>query len=265
MGRATSDAMMVVNRPSEETGHPLENAFDDNPATWFRTTRSPAVQGGPHEWVIGFTERRLIDGIELAPRNDQHWKHGQIRDYEIYMGDNNGDWGTPVKRGQLKLQEGVQAISFRHRRPPAALPRPEHAEPRRRWRSGHRPDGDGGGASAARAFNAAVASEVAPITLSTFHVWLTSRRKAPNCSSICPTWPCPRASAATSLPGKEMRMNGLWFRKAWASAPTAASTCNWPATGICCAPTSASTTAAATPAACSSRSGAANACCTTVA
>jgi hypothetical protein len=40
-------------------------------------------------------ERRLIDGIELAPRNDQHWKHGQIRDYEIYMGDNNGDWGTP--------------------------------------------------------------------------------------------------------------------------------------------------------------------------
>jgi hypothetical protein len=47
--------MMVVNRPAEEPGHPLENAFDDNPATWFRTVRSPAVQGGPHEWVIGFT------------------------------------------------------------------------------------------------------------------------------------------------------------------------------------------------------------------
>ena len=216
LGRAIpADAMMVLNRPSEETGNPLENAFDSNPATWFRTTRSPAVQGGPHEWVIGFTERRLIDGIEIAPRNDQHWKHGQIRDYEIYMGDNNGDWGTPVKRGQLKLQEGVQAISFA---PTAGRLL------RFRVLSTQNPEGDGAagtdpmvtavGASAARAFNAAVASEVAPITLSTFHVMAYQPKEGPELQQYLSDLALPRSvSRDKPANGKEMRMNGLWFRK----------------------------------------------------
>lgn len=69
-GRALPpDAMLVLNRPAEEAGYPLENTFDGDTKTWFRTPRAPVMQGGPHEWVIGFTERRLIDGIELSPRN----------------------------------------------------------------------------------------------------------------------------------------------------------------------------------------------------
>src|SRR5450830_1903720 len=117
LGRALpSDAMVVVNRPAEEAGHPLENAFDGDPATWFRTVRSQAVRSGPHEWTIGFTERRLVDGIELAPRTDKHWQHGQVRDYELYIADNNGDWGAPVQRSRLALKEGTQTIAF----PPTA-------------------------------------------------------------------------------------------------------------------------------------------------
>lgn len=216
LGRAIpADAMMVMNRPSEETGHPLENAFDNNPATWFRTTRSPAVQGGPHEWVIGFTERRLIDGIELAPRNDQHWKNGQIRDYEIYMGDNNGDWGKPIKRGQLKLEQGVQSISF----PPAV-----GRLLRFRVLSTQNPEGEAAaatdpmvtaaGAPAARAFNAAAASEVAPITLSEFRVMAYQQKEGPEQQQFLSDLALPK-NIARDKParGKEMRMNGLWFRK----------------------------------------------------
>ncbi|WP_374362980.1 TIM-barrel domain-containing protein [Pseudoduganella danionis] len=216
IGRAIpADGMMVLNRPSEEVGNPLENAFDDNPASWFRTTRSPAVQGGPHEWVIGFTERRLIDGIELAPRTDQHWKHGQIRDYEIYLGDNNGDWGTPVKRGQLKLAEGLQSISF-----PATAGRLL----RFRVLSTHNPEGDGASASdpmvtaaampVARAYNAVTASEVAPITLSTFHVMAYQPKEGPEIQQYLSDLALPRSVRRDQpMQGKEMRMNGLWFRK----------------------------------------------------
>ncbi|WP_373991596.1 TIM-barrel domain-containing protein [Duganella sp. BuS-21] len=222
LGRAIPvDAMMVMNRPSEESGYPIENAFDNNPATWFRTTRSPAVQGGPHEWVIGFTERRLIDGIELAPRNDQHWKNGQIRDYEIYMGDNNGDWGKPIKRGQLKLEQGVQSISF----PPAV-----GRLLRFRVLSTQNPEGEAAattdpmvtaaGAPAARAFNASAASEVAPITLSAFRVMAYQPKEGPEQQQFLSDLALPK-SVGRDKParGKEMRMNGLWFRKGLGVGP----------------------------------------------
>jgi len=216
LGRAIpADAMMVMNRPAEENGSPLENAFDNNPTTWFRTARSPAVQGGPHEWVIGFTERRLVDAIELAPRNDQHWQHGQIRDYEIYMGDNNGDWGTPIKRGQLKLSKDMQTISF----PPTV-----GRLLRFRVLSTQNPEGDGAASTdpmvtaanvpTARAFNAAMASEVAPITLSEFHVLAVQQKEGPEQQQFLSDLPLPKTVSRDKPAGtREMRMNGLWFRK----------------------------------------------------
>ncbi|KQW96604.1 glycosyl hydrolase [Massilia sp. Root418] len=228
-GRAlTADAMMVLNRPAEETGHPMENAFDGKPETWFRTPRSPAMQGGPHEWVIGFTERRLIDGIELAPRTGEHWKHGQIRDYEVYIGDNNGDWGAPIKRGQLKLQQGVQAISF----PPAA-----GRLLRFRVLSTQNPEGDAAASTdpmvtavqagdAARAFNAAVPSEVAPITLSEFRVMEHQLPDGPELQRYLSDLALPKTVSLDKPAGKpasqagEMRMNGLRFRKGLGVGPS---------------------------------------------
>jgi hypothetical protein len=121
--------------------------------------------------------------------------------------------GQPIKRGQLKLKEGVQRISFPPRRPPAALPRAEHAEPRRRRRSSHRPDGDGGGAAAARAFNAAAASEVAPITLSTFHVLEHQPKEGPEMQQYLSDLALPKSVQPRPACRARMRMNGLWFRK----------------------------------------------------
>ncbi|MEE7567200.1 discoidin domain-containing protein, partial [Xanthomonas sp. Kuri4-3] len=138
-GRALpADSLLVVNRPAEEPGHPLENAFDDDPATWFRSVRNQAVRTGAHEWVVGFGERRMIDGIDLAPRNDAHWKQGQVRDYEVYLGDSNGEWGEPVARGRLQLKQDVQRIDF-----------PAHAGRLLRFRvlSVQNPDGDGASGS----------------------------------------------------------------------------------------------------------------------
>ena len=216
-GRALpADAMVVVNRPAEEAGHPLENAFDADPATWFRTVRSQAVRSGPHEWVIGFTERRLIDGIELAPRTDKHWQHGQIRDYELYIADNNGDWDSPVQRGRLALREGVQTIAF----PPTA-----GRLLRFRVLSTQNPEGDGAAATdpmvsaaqgaAARAYNAALPVEVGPITLSAFRVLEHRAPAGEPRQQYLSDLALPRTVARDKPAGKalEMRMNGLRFRK----------------------------------------------------
>lgn len=173
LGRALpADSMVVVNRPTEEPGHPLENAFDDDAGTWFRTVRNQAIHTGAPEWTVGFGERKLIDGIELAPRNDKNWKAGQIRDYEIYMADSNGEWGEPIAHGRLKLMQGTQKIEF--------MP---HAGRLLRFRvlSVQNPEGDSTGSSDpmvlaatggdnARAYDALQPREVGPITLSTFHI-----------------------------------------------------------------------------------------------
>jgi alpha-glucosidase len=113
LGRAVPpDSLLVINRPLEESGHMLENAFDDKPQTWFRSSRNQAIKTGPVEFVVSLGERRLIDGLEFAPRTDQHWKYGQVGEFEVYLGDNNGDWGAPAYRGVLKHSKDAQTVNF---------------------------------------------------------------------------------------------------------------------------------------------------------
>jgi alpha-glucosidase (family GH31 glycosyl hydrolase) len=208
LGRALpADAMVVVNRPAEEPGHALENAFDGKPETWFRTVRSQAVRSGAHEWVIGFTERRLVDGIELAPRNDQHWKSGQVRDYEIYIADSNGEWGAPIQHGTLKLQEGLQTISFA---PTAGRLL------RFRVLSTQNASGESESSTAtAKAYNAAIPLEVAPATLSEFRILEHRAEEGAELQQYVSDLSLPRNVGHDKPAGqaKEMRMNGLHFRK----------------------------------------------------
>ena len=225
LGRALPpDALLVVNRPAEEPGHPLENAFDDKPATWFRTTRNQSIRTGAHEWTIGFTERRLVDGIEIAPRNDEHWKHGQVRDYEIYIADSNGEWGKPTFTGRLKLQKEMQTISF-----PATAGRML----RFRVLSTQNPEGEGAaatdpmvtaaqpGATPAKAVNAMQPAEVGPIALSTFRILEARTKEGAEQQSFLSDLALPKGVARDrpAGKGKEMRMNGLWFRKGLGVGP----------------------------------------------
>ena len=215
------DSLTVVNRPGEEPGHAIENAFDGKPETWFRTTRNQAMRAGPHEWVLSLGERRMIDGLALAPRNDKNWKHGQVRDYEVYLGDNNGDWGRPVQVGRLKLQEGLQTVNFAKPAAGRLL--------RFRVLSTHNAEADQAAskvdemvtaaatqAPMAKAFNALAASEVEPIVLSEFHV--LEQRAAEGLGEqqrYLSGLPLPKGFAKDRPAAKatEMRMNGLRFQQ----------------------------------------------------
>ena len=110
-GSLASDALRVVGRPAEEPGHRLENAFDGDPDTWFRTIRDQSVAYGPHELTLSLGGRQLIDGFRIRPRNDRHWKYGQVRDFALYLSD-NGTWGEPVVEGTLDQLEGEQEVRF---------------------------------------------------------------------------------------------------------------------------------------------------------
>ena len=112
-GSITADYLSVVMRPAEEPGHPLENAFDSDQDTWFRTVRDQSVKSGPHEFVLALGGRRQVDGFRIRPRNDKYWEYGQVRDYEIYLSDVNGQWGEPVTRGSLEQTQELQEVRFK--------------------------------------------------------------------------------------------------------------------------------------------------------
>jgi alpha-glucosidase (family GH31 glycosyl hydrolase) len=111
-GAIAFDSLMVVGRPAEEPGHPLENAFDGNPDTWFRTIRDQSVAYGPHELTLSLGGRRFVEGFRISPRNDKHWKYGQVRDYEVFITEANGEWGDPVATGALARTQEMQEVRF---------------------------------------------------------------------------------------------------------------------------------------------------------
>ncbi len=163
------DSLLVINRPAEEPGHPLENAFDDNPATWFRTVRDQSIKTGAHEFVLALDARRLVTGFAIAPRNDKHWQAGQAKDVEVYLADTNGEWGQPVFRGRLALKQQLQTIKFPPR--PGSLLRFRILSTQDQAEDGVSQDPMVSAAnSTARAFNALQARQVNPISISEFRI-----------------------------------------------------------------------------------------------
>jgi len=111
-GTIGPDVLMVVSRPAEEPGHPLENAFDGDLDTWFRTVRDQSIAYGPHEFVLSLGGRRVVEGFRISPRNDKYWQYGQVRNYEVYLADVSGRWGEPVVAGTLEQTEEMQEVRF---------------------------------------------------------------------------------------------------------------------------------------------------------
>ncbi|MCL2919385.1 NPCBM/NEW2 domain-containing protein [Shewanella litorisediminis] len=211
-----ADSLLVLGRPAEEAGHPLENAFDGNPDTWFRTKRDQAQKTGAHEFTLALGERRFIAGFEIAPRNDKHWEYGQVADYELYLGENNGEWGEPVAKGRLEKSQTMQKVEF--------APKPGSLL-RFRVLSTQNELGNDPMVTAARkqggAYNALLPKSVTPITISDFKVLTAPEPKTPRTqlflAELTPQQQDKSAGSRVALNsaigGKPMSMNGLKFSK----------------------------------------------------
>lgn len=106
------DELKLISRPLEEPGYTYEKAIDGDPATWFRTSRDQSLSVGAHEFVLYLGERTAISGFDITGRTDKWWQYGQLKDYEIYVSDLNGDWGKPVHTGTLGHTKDKQQVRF---------------------------------------------------------------------------------------------------------------------------------------------------------
>jgi alpha-glucosidase len=210
------DSIQVLNRPAEEPGHPLENAFDGKPDTWFRTVRDQAQKTGAHEFSLALGERRMVSGFEIAPRNDKHWEYGQAKEVEVYLADSNGEWGKPVFTGRLKKQQGKQRVEF-----------PARAGRLFRFRilSTYDQSDDGSAQDPmvltsnaengiAKAYNSAIPLVVTPVTISEFSILEEVLPKLPRQQRfLSDLTVMANNTAAKADTDKLMQMNGLKFRQ----------------------------------------------------
>lgn len=213
------DQITVLQRPLEETGRALENAFDGNADTWFRTSRDLSLAYGPHEFVLYFGERKAIDGFDIAPRNDDNWQYGQIKDYEIYVSDINGEWGSPARAGRLQVKQGTQSVRFDpivgrllRLRILSVNDPDENADPL--VKSAH---------SADKPIDARVPRKVGNVVVGEFrlHEYVVPQDKLRKQSLADVAWnPVGSASGSvvTAGRGRELHMNGVAFGKGFAFA-----------------------------------------------
>jgi len=177
-----ADSLLVLNRPAEESGHVMENLFDNNPSSWFRTKRDQSLKTGAHEFTLALGERRMINGFEIAPRNDKHWQYGQVADYEVYLADNNGEWGEPVASGRLKKQQQLQHVEFKAK--PGALLRFRVLSTHDQLNNDADPMVTAASTNKAQAYNALLPKVVTPIAISEFRVLQQPEPKVNGCNCI---------------------------------------------------------------------------------
>lgn len=96
---------------SEQQWHPASNILDGDPGTIWHTPWQPAQVPYPHELTIMLKEPTELKGVRLLPRQDGN-RHGLIRQYELYVGTDASQWGSPVAAGELSRDEKPKEILF---------------------------------------------------------------------------------------------------------------------------------------------------------
>lgn len=86
------------------------NAIDNDPATFWHTNWSSSREPFPHEIQIDLGQSLKLAGFTQLPRQGN--SNGRIREYEVYVSADPGQWGNPVAAGTFANDEQRQEVRF---------------------------------------------------------------------------------------------------------------------------------------------------------
>jgi len=107
-------SLKVVKVDSEETAGEDgkgANAVDGDKETIWHTQWQDATPHLPHEIIIELNPPSSIKGFTYLPRQDEE-THGDIKDYEFYVGNDGKDFGEPVKKGTFDEGKNKKTATF---------------------------------------------------------------------------------------------------------------------------------------------------------
>ena len=84
---------------------------DGDPSTFWHTMYSITLAKYPH-WVdFDAGKEKVIKGFTYLPRQDGSL-NGCIKDYEIYVSNDNKNWGNPILKGKFEKSAKLQKVMF---------------------------------------------------------------------------------------------------------------------------------------------------------
>ena len=84
---------------------------DGDPSTFWHTMYSITLAKYPH-WVdFDSGKEKVIKGFTYLPRQDGSL-NGCIKDYEIYVSNDNKNWGNPILKGKFEKNAKLQKVMF---------------------------------------------------------------------------------------------------------------------------------------------------------
>lgn len=84
---------------------------DGDPSTFWHTMYSITLAKYPH-WVdFDAGKEKVIKGFTYLPRQDGSL-NGCIKDYEIYVSNDNKNWGNPILKGKFEKNAKLQKVMF---------------------------------------------------------------------------------------------------------------------------------------------------------
>ncbi len=97
---------------SEEINYPglATMSFDNDPETIWHTRWSTGSDPYPHEIQVDIGETYRIYSFTYLTR--QNGQNGRIKDYELYITEDEFDWGEPVSSGSFENTSAPQKIEF---------------------------------------------------------------------------------------------------------------------------------------------------------
>jgi len=105
-------AWKLISATSEQTDEgPANNAIDNNPETYWHTRYDPNPTKVPHELIIDLGKTQSLNGFSYLARQDGG-VNGRVKDFEIYVSDDQTNWDDPALKGTLQNSMNEQRLLF---------------------------------------------------------------------------------------------------------------------------------------------------------
>lgn len=89
-----------------------ENAIDEDVVSWWHTVWKHRGDKHPHEIQVDLGEEITVTGIRYLPATIRG-STGMIKDYELYVAKEAGDWGKPLAKGVMSARPHLTNLHSR--------------------------------------------------------------------------------------------------------------------------------------------------------
>lgn len=105
-------AWKVLSYDSQQGGNEATKAIDGNLNTFWHTQYGSTEPTCPHQLVIDMAKCYKVTGFTYTARTDGT-ENGMVKDYEVYLSNNQYIWGEPVASGTFSKTSATQTVNFK--------------------------------------------------------------------------------------------------------------------------------------------------------